>query len=196
MADVAPLNRREQSLQAHLTRLAMRQERLILHAAHAGTWVAPRLHERLNGWIARGEVLGELINGETFRFTAVIPHERADELFQHEPDSAEIRLTGQSEHVLETDDIQLIPYQRQRLASPALGWLGGGDIAVRQDDRRGDLATESFYEIRALLPPSAVEHTLAWHGMSGRLRIALEAQPLYWQARESILQLLQKRYQL
>lgn len=196
VADLAPLRRRMEVLDKRLAELKKRRQQLTVRAPHAGHWVAPKLHERLGSWIARGAPLGELIDLGRFRFTAVVSQEQADEIFRREISTGKLRLHGQSDVTLPVGHLELIPYQRRRLASPALGWMGGGEIAVSPKSESGTLAAESFYELHAMLPPQASERAVLLPGLSGRLRIALPDEPVYQQLYTALMQLLQKRYQL
>jgi putative peptide zinc metalloprotease protein len=194
-ADVIPLARRLSVLREREAELESRAAQLIVRARHDGNWVAPQQAERIGTWIGRGETLGQLVDLERLRFVAVVTQQQADRLFATEVDRVAIRLAGQVDREVLADDVNILPYQRQRLASPVLGWMGGGKIPVRQDDQRGEIAAESFYEIRVVLdrlPPGLV--TL--HGQSGLLRLSLEASPLLSQWRKTLRQQLQKRYQI
>lgn len=195
VADLEPLRRRLEVLEQRLRELEWRHTQLVVRAPHDGDWVAPALHEHLGTWVSRGRPLGEVLNHDQFRFTAVIPQEQADALFQTRLEHAQLRLQGQADTDIALVGLQLIPYQRRQLASPALGWFGGGDIAVSREDDRGDLAAEPFFELRAQVAADNPDF-VALHGLSGRLRIALPSQPVFAQAREALMQLLQKRYQL
>ena len=143
----------------------------------------------------RGEVMGQLVDLERIRFVAVVTQQQADRLFGTEIDQVAIRLAGQVDREISADGINILPYQRQRLASAALGWMGGGKIPVRQDDERGEMASEPFFEIRVALDQLPAQ-TVALHGLSGQLRVSLEPVPLFSQWRRVLMQQLQKRYQI
>lgn len=196
LSDLEPLARREQALRERLAELESRSRELVIRAEHAGRWVAPNLHELEGTWISRGTNLGEIVGEGGYRFTAIVTQEDAEELFRQRPSGVELRLSGQAEHLIEASSVTLIPYQRQKLASSALGWLGGGDFAVRTDDQTGKVAAESFFELRARLPAAALQDLVALHGLTGILRIPLPEQALAIRLRESLRQLAQKRYQL
>jgi putative peptide zinc metalloprotease protein len=182
------------ALYAQMRELEKLKRQLTVRAAHAGEWVAPSLHERQGTWATRGQALGELIRGDRFRFVAVVPQEQADELFKHLHDGGQLRLSGQSEITVPISDFTLIPFQRERLSSSALGWAGGGEIAVKPGDQSGEAAAETFYELHALLPKELAKELEPLHGLSGILRIPLPDQSLFWQARKELMQLFQKRY--
>ncbi len=197
-APVQMLQLQEQRVAAlrRLAELENRRGQLAVRSPRAGEWVAPGLHENEGGWVQRGRALGETVQRSRFRFVAVVPQEEANELFARPPQAATVRLHGQADVTLTAGAMQLIPYQQQKLLSPALGWLGGGEIAVKTDDRSGATAAESFFALHVALPQRLPQELTALHGMSGQVRLELPGQPLFWQARRSLRQLLQKRYSL
>jgi putative peptide zinc metalloprotease protein len=146
--------------------------------------------------VQRGQPLGETVQPSRFRFVAVVPQEQANELFARPPQSGGVRITGQADVLMPAGTMQLIPYQQQKLLSPALGWLGGGEIAVKPDDRSGATAVESFFALYVALPQQLPRELRPLHGMSGQVRLELPGQSLYWQARRSLAQTMQKRYAL
>ncbi len=194
--DLAPLRQRKEALYARQRELEVLRRELVVLAPQTGRWVAPSLHEMRETWIRRGEKLGEIVAEQGYRLTAVVTQEDARALFEARPQAAELRLTGQAEQVIGVRDISLIPYQRQVLASPALGWMGGGELATQHEDPSGQKTTESFFELRALVPAEALVGVTALQGLTGRVRIPLRDRSLYARLHESLLQLLQKRYKL
>lgn len=195
MSEVAPLTERLAYLAEREAELLRREGDLELRAPHAGVWVGERLSERLGTWIPRGEAVGRLVDDAELRFSAVVSQEQADRLFDTPPTAGALRLQGQTDTTVQLPELRILPYQRQQLPSAALGWMGGGEVAVRSDDERGQIAAESFYEVRALFPDDHAALALA-HGMSGWLRLPLPAEPALTQLWRSLQQLLQKRYQL
>jgi putative peptide zinc metalloprotease protein len=80
------------------------------------------------------------------------------------------------------------------LPSSSLGWAGGGDIAVKTDDRQGTTSAEPFYEVRALLRESDAPNLL--HGRSGKIKFDLPMKPLLHQWSRKLRQIIQKRYHI
>lgn len=193
-ADVQALERRIVMLKERQVELEFRSAQLRVFARHAGTFVAPKATERLGSWMQRGEPLGEVVDLENLRFVAVVTQHQANELFASPFAQVAIRLHGQVDREQQSGEFNVLPYQRQRLASAALGWSGGGSIPVKQDDQRGEIAAEPFFEIRVKLDPDAID-LLALSGTSGQMRIALAPTPLLIQAKKWLMQQLQKRYQ-
>ena len=107
-----------------------------------------------------------------------------------------IRLYGQSEQQIDVrvQEIQVIPAGQSILPSAALGWLGGGEMPVAQNDPEGRKASEPFFEVRARVQEPETVRFL--HGRSGKIRFKMEPAPLLEQWIRRLRQLLQKRYQL
>lgn len=194
--DLAPVRQQIQATTDRLAELQRRQDELAVAAPHAGEWVAPTLHERQGNWITRGQLLGEVVDRRAFRFMAVIAQEQADRLFNLDGASAELRLAGQADLLVEMERVTLVPYHQVKLRSAALGWLGGGDIAVRTDQKEPDQARDPFFVVFADLPPGRLPDLAVFHGLSGTLRIALPSQPMAVQLRRAFMQMVQKRYAL
>lgn len=194
--DLAPVQQQIQATTDKIGELERRLAALAVAAPHAGEWVAPALHERQGSWITRGQLLGEVVDRSAFRFMAVIAQEQADELFNQSGASAELRLVGQADRLLPMQRVTLVPYQQVKLRSAALGWLGGGDIAVKTDQQDGNQALDPFYVVFAEITSEHLADVAVYHGLSGTLRIALPWQPLAVQLRRAYMQLVQKRYAL
>lgn len=195
-AQLPTLQQQHQAALRRLVELESKRAQLLVRSPAAGEWVAPALHENEGTWLQRGQPLGETVQRRGFRFIAVVPQEQANELFAQHPREATVKLTGQADASIAVTSLQLIPYQQQKLQSAALGWLGGGDIAVRTDDRSGNTAAESFFALHVGLPRQLPAHVVPLEGMSGQVRMELPGEPLFWQARLALMQLMQKRYGL
>lgn len=206
IADLLPVAERLANLEARLKDLESRKNRLSVRAELSGVWVAPVLEERMGVFLREGEVLGTILDPSVCRFTAVISQERASDIFEelrkHSGTalSGKIRLRGEACDALPASEIAVIPWERRELPSAALGWFGGGEIAIssgREDQHRGAAgrtAAEAFFEARARMTPAITRPF--FHGQSGVLRIELAPTPLAAQALRALRQVLQKRYRL
>jgi putative peptide zinc metalloprotease protein len=193
-ADLEPISKRLAAVNSKLEELQAQKEALLIRARQGGTWVSPHAQEMVGAWVNRGEMIGEIVDRSAFRFSAVVSQREAAELFNGEILRSEVRLYGQGGKNLTAEGFQIIPYQQEMLPSAALGWYGGGEVAVNTQDDSGRKATEPFFQIYADLPreAGAVMH----HGQSGKLRITLPAKPLLLQWGKKLRQLLQERYQI
>ncbi len=190
-ADLQPIDRRIEAVEKRLARLRDSQAALTVRAPHAGVWVAPGLEEVRGTWLPRGHELGLVVNLTSFSFSAVVSQQEAARLFEGNIRSAQVRLAGQSALTLPVVGQRIIPAERRQLPSAALGWQGGGGLAVSGDDKSGREAKERFFEVRAQVePPPGIALI---HGRSGQLRFELPPQPLLGQWWRRLQQLLQQR---
>ena len=171
--------------------LARLRTNLEVRAPLAGTWVVPELSEIQGRWLSRGTAIGEIVDPGAFRFSAVVRQEDADSLFGTKLEADGVRLRGASDHLIKVSKVTILPMQQQILPSASLGWQGGGEIAVRQDDQSGTKSAEPFFELRALL--SGDENALLRQGRAGKLRCSLPWRPLLSQWYRKVRQLVQQR---
>lgn len=189
-----PLSYQLASAEQVLARLQRQEAKLEVRAPHDGVWVAPYLHERLQTWIAQGEVIGMVLDNAHFIFTATVDQDDAGRLFSGDLETAEIRLFGQVDKVLEVSDVKIVPGDRRRLPSAALGWQAGGEVVTASDDPQGRRAAEPFFEVRGDVKDAA--QVIAHHGHAGKIRFRVGKQALLPRMILRLRQLLQKRYQL
>jgi putative peptide zinc metalloprotease protein len=196
MADLRAVEDQISAKQQRLQQLQRRRQDLTVRAPHDGRFVTLEGRERLGAWVAQGTELGHVLDERSgYQFVAVITQERAQDLFGVSLGPMQVRLRGQAQDSLAAGQLTVLPYQRGTLPSAALGWLGGGELPVANDDKRGEKAVEEFFEVRLQLqtPPDPVELV---HGLKGALRIELPERSVYERVSQSVRQLMQKRYQL
>lgn len=192
--DLFALQDKANALELRRLNLQEQQQQLLVRANQNGEWVAPDLHEQLGTWVQRGQALGEVVDASSFRFVAVMPQEQADIMFQNKFRHAELRLNGQADATLALPQVNIIPFQSDKLPSSALGWVGGGDIAVNTQEPSGAKAVESFFLLQSEIPSEKRQGVTVLHGLSGTLRLQTKDQPLASQAYRGLKQLVQKRY--
>jgi putative peptide zinc metalloprotease protein len=191
-ADLEPIRSQRAVAERRQRKLEEASRELLVTAPHAGTWVSPHADEIIGQWLPRGHRVGELVQDAAFRFTAVISQEDAANLFSGGMGEATVRIAGEASEKLAVSGVRVIPAQQETLPSPALAWSAGGEIA--SSSRDPDRAAEPFFDLRAVLAPGGGVRLM--HGRSGRIRVALAEEPLLGQWYRSLLQLLQRRYQL
>ncbi|MEG3639870.1 hypothetical protein [Magnetococcus sp. PR-3] len=193
-ADLQPVLQRKAVLKAMIEHLQARHAALELTAPEQGRWLPAAELESLGNWVPRGMEVGRLLQSDRYRFTAVLNQEEASLLFAQTPTAITVRLHGREAQQLQTVNMQIIPYQREELPSAALGWLGGGDIAISMDDQAGLKSSEPFFLLQADLDPEQT-HNIG-HGHTGIMRLELIKEPLLSQWKRRLSQFLQRRYQL
>lgn len=193
-ADLEPLRKRLEAVGSKLNDLLAEEAALVVRARQDGVWVAPYAMEMVGSWLHRGALIGELVDPGSFRFSAVVSQDEAADLFEGEIRKTEVRIFGQGGENLEVYKVRIIPFQQETLPSAALGWFGGGSVAVSSQDDTGLKTAEPFFQIYADIAPN--DRVKMHHGQSGKVRFTLKPSPLLMQWGHKLRQLLQKRYQI
>ncbi|MCW5549894.1 MAG: biotin/lipoyl-binding protein [Opitutaceae bacterium] len=193
-ANLRALRTKREAAEAELADLVQRRRDLEVRAPLAGVWVAPRAADLNGQLIARGHLLGLVIQPQEFEFIAVVPQQDSSRLFAHTDTTAELRFRGQAGQVVPIGQLQLVPGRQNVLPTPALGWSGGGPVKVRPDDPEGLQTAEPYFKAIARVSPSA--DTVLLHGQTGYIRFTTGKEPLLRQGWRRVRQMLQQRYQI
>jgi putative peptide zinc metalloprotease protein len=193
-ADLQPLRKRLETIESKLRDLEVRRSALVVRARESGIWVSPAIQDLIGAWINRGAEIGQIVNRVEFRFSAVVSQGEAADLFSGQITKAEVRIHGEGGKNLDVSEFRIIPFRQEKLPSAALGWRGGGEVAVSVNDQTGLRAAEPFFQIYADIRSD--QGVALFHGRSGKLRFTLDPKPLLFQWAHLFRQLLQKRYQL
>ena len=193
-ADLAPIAKQLEAIEAKLEKNQERRELLTVHARQDGVWIAPKLNELKGMWVTRGRKLGDILALDKFEFLAVVSQTKASDLFGDEIQKAGVKIRGEVEKTLDVQNLEFIPYEQRRLPSAALGWQAGGEVRTSLRDKQGLKTAEPFFLIPCRLNHHPVVACL--HRPYGVMRLALPDKPLGNQLLRKLRQLLQKRYQL
>lgn len=193
-ADIESVNAYIDAARKRRLRLLERQAALLVRAREAGAWVSPEIDTLVGAWVPRGARLGEIVNGERFRFSAIVAQRDASRLFAGRAPRAQVRIHGQAGANVPVVSQRVIPMEQQILPSAALAWQAGGEVAVEMTDRSGLRAAEPFFQVIAGL--ERVPGVALMHGRSGRIRFIADPEPLLRQWSRKLRQLLQRRYGL
>jgi putative peptide zinc metalloprotease protein len=193
-ADLEPIEKRIAAYSQKIQRIEQQLDELVVTAQFPGTWVAPDADDFIGRWMPRGTQIGQLIDPKKFYFVSVISQREIGELFSQKPRFAKVRLRGQTFDDIPVSSFTTIPMEQNQLPSRALGFLGGGEIAVSTADSSGRRTTEPFYEVRANIQDAS--KSLLLHGRSGKIRFSLGYKPLAWQGWRTLRQLIQKHYRV
>jgi putative peptide zinc metalloprotease protein len=189
-ADLSVIDEHLALMDRRLARLQTDRQQLQVTAPADGLWVAGALDELKGMPVQRGGVLGYVLDPDAFISVAVISQDEARWLFDESGiRRGRLRLKGSAQAPLELLDWQMIPAEQRRLPSPALGWQGGGEVAVSGRDENGVTALRSFFEVRARVDAQGQDLALM-HGRTGRIRFRIAPEPLWRQAYRRIRQIL------
>ena len=195
VADLEALERQRQALEQTLGELRRRRRAQLVRAPIPGVWSASELDASRGQWLARGTVAGTIVDGDRWRFVAVLPQVGSHALDERIA-QAEVRLRGQEGVNLQAGTTRVLPFEQGLLPSPALGMSGGGELAVSPSDPKGVTAAEPFFRIEAELPGAAAEGVRLVHGRIGTMRLTLADRPLLQQWERRLRQFLQRKFRV
>lgn len=195
ISDLKPLKKRVLLLKNKIENLKKKQKELSVYAETSGVWTSKIIDSLEKSFITNGRYLGDIIPQNGFRFLAVVAQEEAYDLFDKNEFEASLKLKGLEYLTFNIHNVNLIPYKQHILPSAVLGWYGGGDIKVSQEDVSGRKSVEAFFEIRADVD-SNNSRSILYHHHSGILYIALEKRSLWFQLTRYMEQLMQRKYQI
>ena len=193
-AKMEPLRQLRDAASDSLAKLTQDEANLTIRARHDGLWVAPGIEEYSGRWLPRGQDLGLLANPAAFEFEATVMEEDANPLLAKKISRATVRLFGESGKALSVSQWRVIPGGQHILPSAALGWAGGGDVAVTTDNQQGNKSAEPFFEVVGIL--DSTNDVAVLDGRSGKISFQLPPEPMLTRWCRSLWQLLQKRYQI
>lgn len=189
-ADLSVIDEHLELMEKRISRLQEDQKHLVVRAPSNGIWVSGALEDLAGTRVEKGGVLGYIIDPDHFTAVAVVSQDEARWLFDEAGiHRGRFRLKGSAQAPLEMKDWRVIPAEQRRLPSPALGWAGGGEVAVAATDRAGTMAAESFFEIRADVVPGKKDVGLV-HGRTGRIRFRIAPEPIWRQVYRRVRQIL------
>jgi len=183
-----------ESLEIRKKNLKTNIESLSVRAPTSGIWFADSLEEYKNNVISKGTNIGHVKGQDRFEFFAVVNQRDVGKIFGDKPKEAEVRLRGQYQSSSKLVALNAIPSDQSQLPSASLGYMGGGQIAVKTSDRSGAVSTEPFFEIRGQLVVSG--EVIPNHGQTGVARFPIPDAPLWSQLTLRLRQLFQREYRL
>ncbi|MBU1216057.1 hypothetical protein KJ870_05445 [bacterium] len=195
IANIKPIEKRLELLQEKLRFLEEKAQDLVVVSEADGLFIAEDINKRKGRLIKRRELLGKVIDDSSYEFVAIVPQEKASQLFNENLFESEIKLYGIASKTVKVESLNIIPHEQHQLPSAALGMLGGGDIAILEGDKNGLKTKESFFKVIASISPDA-NNPLLYEDRTGILKITTTPKPLSLQIVRFVRQLLQKRYQL
>ncbi len=195
-AYLTALQSQADSIQLQLDAIIDRKQNLDVRAPRSGRWVYTPDSLHPGSWIKRGTGLGEIIDPDRFRFTAIVSQNEAAVFFQEPVKRTSVRLRGEAGISMNATDIRILSVEQTFLPTAALGWLAGGALEVDFQDTSGTKTVEPFYLVYIELERNPQTDPLFFDLRRGVARFQLEPRPLLQQAWVRIRNLLQRRYQL
>ncbi|MDR1520560.1 MAG: hypothetical protein LBU23_10555 [Planctomycetota bacterium] len=179
------------ALEKEKARVARLLKRLKIVSSQDGVWVSPLLSGKIGGYITIGDAMGDVITLDSLTIRSIPGQDAAMSLITESKPLVELRVKGRADLETTAKIVAVIPGGRKELPSPALGYPAGGETAVDASDSRGLTPEEHVFEIKLGV------HGAAWRMLPGQvvtIRFTAADKPIAVQAWRSLLQMLQRRF--
>lgn len=171
-----------------------RAEELTVRAPIAGRLMAPMLEEYLGRYVEAGQQMMMVASFDRLVVRAAVPQTDAELVPLMGVSSAEVVPVGKTPwgflarlSPITLESARLIPAAQDRLAHPALGQAGGGQIPIDSNDPQGTRPQAATHELVGLLPAG----TDVLPGQRAMVRIELPPRSIGWQVWRRFLQTIQ-----
>lgn len=174
---------------AELDLALQRQANLVVRSPDSGRFVLRRPADIVGRFAHKGELLGFVTSPERHVALVVVPEESAD-LVRSRTRSLELRPAADPAHSHPATILREVPNINDRLPSPALSTLGGGELVMDpRDPKQNKVLTKVLHlEVEFSGRPTADE-------IGGRVYVLFDHQPepLAWRLYRKLRQLFLRR---
>ena len=163
---------------AALARVLDEQQKLWLHSHTSGRFLIQEPNDLPGRWLAKGDVVGYVQNGEPLRIRVVVDQDHIDEV-RMATQSVRIKLPQAFGDDWSASLIREVPAADKALPSSALGQQGGGDIVLDPQDEEGVKTLQSYFEFE-LLPQDSIPYQFLGSRVYVRFEHPMEAIGFRW----------------
>ncbi len=146
-----------QTIRDELGEINRRLADLTLRSPVQGKFVGADPNRLLGQYLTRGQMIGQVMDMDTLRITAMVDQTQSGSSFIDEArvGRVEVRMAGDVSTVYTTQVTKTSDQGTQRLPHPALGYAGGGKIAIDTSDENGTKTIAPYFEVWMALPDIA-----------------------------------------
>ena len=180
------------SVKARLERVLEMGSRLIIRSPSDGILILPRAEDMRDRFLTKGELLGYVVEFPMNTVRVVVPQDEIG-LVREQTFKVEARLAERINSIFQAEILREVPAATEQLPSMALGFAGGGAVAVDPTDDQGTKAFESVFQLDLQLPDQANIRRI---GERVYIRFDHGKIPLAKQWYRSLRQLLLRRFDI
>ena len=163
---------------AALARIVDEQQKLWLHSHTSGRFLIQEPNDLPGRWLAKGDVVGYVQNGEPLRIRVVVDQDHVDEV-RMATQGVRLQLPQAIGDDWSANLIREVPAADKALPSSALGQQGGGNIVLDPQDEAGVKTLQSYFEFE-LLPQEAIPYQFLGSRVYVRFEHPMEAVGFRW----------------
>lgn len=184
-ASAAMAQEQLQTERAALAALAQREQSLTVRADAAGVFMLPQSQDLEGRYFRQGDMLGYVLDQPQLVVRVVVAQQEADAV-RHATTGVQLRLSHQSDVVLEGHIAREVPSGAEYLPSRALSAEGGGQLATDPRDAKGARTLERTFQFDVAVHPGVSAAHALYFGQRVRVRFAHPPEPLALQWYRSV----------
>jgi putative peptide zinc metalloprotease protein len=165
-------------------------DRLTLRSPKEGVFVVQQPSDLPGRFLRQGDLIGYVLDERQAEVRVALSQEAVG-LVRHSTQAIVARYANRPAETVPIKLLREIPESRQRLPSPALGSLGGGEFTLHPEDTDGTRPLEAVFELRLQL-----QRPLERLGERIIVHFEHPSLPLGWQWYRSLRQMFLKRFNL
>ncbi len=185
-----------QAVNEQLVRVNDKLSALRIQPSIDGVWVSEKADRLVGTFVKQGEPIGVLVDTSRL-LIRVTTDQYVGPLVMKDSGVGSIvqmRVRGRPEALIQGRVVKVLKAARRELPSAALGYAGGGSIAVDTENSKGTLAQEPFFEIQIEPVTTGSEPAPLYAGQRVVARFDLPDTPLLKQWWLAIRQVIQQRF--
>ena len=173
-----------------LDRARERMAELEIYSSGEGLFVVPRASDLPGRYVGQGSLLGYILKSGKPTVRVVVGQDVVN-LVRYQNQGVDIRMADHIETEISAVIRKEVPGAVEKLPSPVLGMLGGGDMVVDPMDRSGIKSYEKFFQFDLEL-----DRPIDFVSVGGRAYIRFDngREPLAYQWYRSLRQLLLRHF--
>jgi putative peptide zinc metalloprotease protein len=161
-----------------------------------GVWVSEKADRLAGTFVSQGEPIGVLADTSRLLIRVTTDQYVGPQVMKESGvgSMVQMRVRGRPEVLIQGRVVKVLKAARRELPSAALGYAGGGSLAVDTQDDQGTLAEEPFFEIQIEPVMAGDEPVPLYAGQRVVARFDLPDKPLLRQWWLAIRQVIQQRF--
>jgi putative peptide zinc metalloprotease protein len=185
-----------EALNEQIERVEQQLAALRIEPAFDGVWVSEKADQMRGAFARQGEPIGVLADTQRLLIRVMTDQYVGPQVMRDsgEGSMVQMRVRGRPGVLLEGRVVKVLKAARRELPSAALGYAGGGSIAVDTEDREGTRSQEPFFEIQIDPVTEDGKPAPLFAGQRVVARFTLPDTPLLKQWWLAIRQVIQRRF--
>ncbi|NIS87018.1 MAG: hypothetical protein GWN88_18950, partial [Nitrospinaceae bacterium] len=142
------------SVRFQLNRIDEKESQLIVRSPAEGVLIIPRMEDMKDRFLHKGELVAYVVQYPLNTVRVVVPQESIG-LVKDQTVRVDVRLSDRVPHIYPAQVRREVPAATDKLPSVALGFAGGGEVAIDPSEEGGTKAFDTIFQLDLDVPDTA-----------------------------------------